>query len=85
MPYTYSGCSKEAKVGAILNWLRYNAFKIHSNFTWTAAGDKNCSDKVLDEFEKYFRPTHNKYHSWYTLGKSIQVNLKANQNLWLAL
>ena len=29
---TYSGNIKEAKVGAIFNWLRDNAYEIHSNF-----------------------------------------------------
>ena len=29
---TYSGNSKEAKVGSILNWLRDSAYEIHSNF-----------------------------------------------------
>ena len=60
---TYSGNPKGAKVGTILNWLRDNAYEIHSNFNWTTPTDKDDPDKVLDEFEKYFKPAHNKYHS----------------------
>ena len=59
---------KEANIGAILNWLGDNAYEIHSNFNWATSADKDDPDKVLDEFEKYFKPAYNKYHSWYTLG-----------------
>ena len=31
---TYNGDPKEAKVGAILNWLGDNTHEIHSNFNW---------------------------------------------------
>ena len=36
----YSGNTKEAKVGAILDWLRDNAYEIHSNFNWATPTDK---------------------------------------------
>ena len=32
--------TKEAKVSAILNWLRDNAYEIHSNFNSAAPADK---------------------------------------------
>ena len=60
---TYSGNPNEAKVGAILNWLRDNAYEIQFNFNWVTLTDKDDPFKVLDEFEKYFKPAHNKYHS----------------------
>ena len=78
----YSGNPKEAKVGAILNWLRDNANEIYSNFNWATPADKDDPDKVLDEFEKYFEPAHNKYHSWYTWVLFIQVNLRVSLNSW---
>ena len=45
---TCSGNPKEAKVGAILNWLGDNAYEINSNFNWTTPADKDDLDKVLD-------------------------------------
>ena len=62
---TYSANPNETKVGAVLNWLGDSAYEIHSNFNWATTTDKDDPDKVLDAFEAYFRPVHNKFHSWY--------------------
>ena len=77
---TYSGNPKEVKVGAILNWLSGNAYEINSNINWVTPADKDDPNKVLDEFEKYFKPAQNKYHSWYTLG--TQANSRVSLNSW---
>ena len=75
---TYRGHSKEVKVGAILNWLGDGAYayEIHSNFNWATPPDKDSPNKVLDKFEKYFKPAHNKYHTWYTLGTIYSSQFK---------
>ena len=77
--------TKEAKVGAILNWLRDSAYKIHSNFNWTTPADKDDPDKVLDDFEKYFKLSHNKYHSWYTLGTTYSSQFKGQSEFMVKL
>ena len=82
---TYSGNPTEAKVGAILNWLGDNAYEIHSNFNWVTPADKDNPDKVLDEFEKYFKPGHNKYHSWYTLGTIYSRQFKGQSEFMVKL
>ena len=82
---TSSGNPKEAKVGAILNWLRENAYGIHSNFIWATPADKDDPDKVLDELEKYFKPAHNKYHSWYTLGTIYSSQFKGQSEFMVKL
>ena len=82
---TCSAYTKEAKVGAILNWLRDNAYEIHSNFNWTAPTNKDDPDKVLDEFEKYFKPAHSKYHSWCTLGTIYSSQFKGQSEFMVKL
>ena len=77
--------TKEANVGAILNWLRDNAYEIHSNFNWATSADKDDPDKVLDKFEKHFKPAHNKYHSWYTLGTIYSSQLKGQSEFMVKL
>ena len=74
----------EAKVGAILNWLGDGAFEVHSNFTWIYPGDKDDPDKVLDEFEKYFKPAH-KYHLWYTLSTIYSSQFKSQPEFMVKL
>ena len=82
---TYSAYPKEAKVGAILNLLGDSAYEIHSNFNWATPNDKDDPDKVLDEFEKYFKPAHNKYHSWYTLGTIYSSQFKGQSEFMVKL
>ena len=76
---TYSGNSKEAKVGAILNWLRDSVYEIHSNFNWATPADKDDPNKVSD------KPTHNKYHSWYTLGTIYSIQFKGQSEFMAKL
>ena len=47
--------------------------------------DKDNSDKVLDEFEKYFMPAHNKYHSWYKLGTIYSSQFKGQSEFMVNL
>ena len=32
---------------------------------------------MLEEFEKYFKPAHNKYHTWYQLGSIYSSPFKS--------
>ena len=81
----YSANPKEAKVGTILNWFKDSAYEIHSNFNWATPTDKDDPDKVSDEFEKYFKPAHNKYHSWYTLGTIYSSQFKGQSEFMVKL
>ena len=65
---TYKNNPKDAKVGAILNLMGDLAFEIYNNFVWTNPDDKKDHTKVLKQFEDYFKPSQNIYHSWYMLG-----------------
>ena len=47
--------------------------------------DKDDPDKVMDEFEKYFKPAHNKYHSWYTLGTIYSSQFKGQSEFMVKL
>ena len=47
--------------------------------------DKDDPDKVLDKFEKYFKPAHNKYHSWYTLGTIYSSQFKGQSEFMVKL
>ena len=47
---------KDAKVGAILNWMGDSAFEIYNNFVWTNPDDKKDHTKVLKQFKDYFKP-----------------------------
>ena len=79
---TYSGNSKEAKVSAILDWLRDSAYEIHSNLNWATPAYKNNPDKVLDEL----RNISNQHITNITLGthwlQFTQANLGVNLNSW---
>ena len=59
---TYRNNSNEAKVEAILNWMGDSAYKVYNNFVWGLPADKNDPDKVLTQFENYFKPAQNVYH-----------------------
>ena len=65
---TYKSNPKDAKLGAILNWMGDYAFEIYNYFVWTNPDDKKDHTKVLKQFEDYFKPTENHYHCWYMLG-----------------
>ena len=57
-----------SKACAILNWLGDNAYEIYEHLHRATADDKDDPEKVLEAFEKYFKPEQNQFHSWYTLG-----------------
>ena len=60
----------KSQVGAILNWMGDSAFEVYSNFVWELPADKNNPEKVLTQFENYFKPAQNVYHCWYKTASS---------------
>ena len=65
---TYKNNSNNAKVGVILNWMGDSALKVYNNFVWGFPADKGNPNKVLTQFENYFKPAQNVYHCLYMLG-----------------
>ena len=53
----YKNNSNDAKVGAILNWMGDSAFEVYNNLVWGLPADKDDPNKVLTQFENYFKPT----------------------------
>ena len=82
---TYKKNPKDAKVGAILNWMGDSAFKIYNNFVWTNADDKKDHTKVLKQFEDYFKPAQNIYHCWYMLGGLYSSQFKTQSDFRIRL
>ena len=68
---------KAAEVSAILNWwgIMHALYEIYEHIHW-ATDDKEELEKVLEAFEKYFKPEQNQFHSWYTLGSIYSSQFK---------
>ena len=64
-----------------MDWLGDNVSEIHSNFNWATPTDKNDPDK----FEKYFKPAHNKYDPWYTLGTTYSGQFQGQSEFMVKL
>ena len=69
-----------SKVCAILNWLGDNAYEIYEHLHWVTVDDKDDPEKVLEAFEKYFKPEQNQSHSWYILGSVYSGQFKCQHN-----
>ena len=82
--FAFKGMYKEndtaSKVCAILNWLGDNAYEIYKHLHWAIADDKDDPEKVLEAFEKYFKPEQNQFHSWYMLGSVYSGQFKCQHN-----
>ena len=76
---------KDAKVGAILNWMGNYVFEIHNNFMWTNPDDKKDHTKVLKQFEDNFKPAENIYHCWYMLGGLYSSQFKTQSDFMMRL
>ena len=74
----YEKCSNNVKCGSILNWLGIEAYPIYDNLPIMDA-QKQDPEQLLAVFEKYFKPEHNVFQSWYTLG-SIYSNAFKTQS-----
>ena len=87
--FAFKGQFKESdaasKVCVILNWLGDNAYKIYEHLHWAADDDKNDLEKVLKAFESYFKPEHNQFHSWYSLGSIYSSQFKCQHDFLMRL
>ena len=63
----YEKCSDSIKCGSILYWLGVKAYPVYDNLSINE-DDKKDPSKLLDAFERYFKPEWNVFQSWYTLG-----------------
>ena len=54
----YEKCSDSIKCGSILNWLGVKAYPIYDNLSINE-DDKKDPSKLLDAFERYFKPEQN--------------------------
>ena len=82
---TYKNNPKDAKVGAILNWMGNSAFEIYNNFVWTNPDDKKDHNKVLKQFEDYFKPAQKIYHCWYMLDGLYSSQFKTQSDFMIQL
>ena len=82
---TYKNNPKDAKVGTILNWIGDSAFEIYNNFMWTNPDSKKDHIEVLKQFEDYFRPAQNHFHSWYMLGGLYSAQFKCQSDFMIKL
>ena len=68
-------CSDSIKCGSIFNWLGVEAYPTYDNLSINE-DDKKDPSKLLDAFERYFKPDRNVLQSWYALGSICHVRPK---------
>ena len=80
MEFTFKGqyekSSDSMKCGSILNWFGVEAYPIYGNLSINEDDKKNLS-KLLDTFERYFKPEWNVFQSWYALGSIYSSAFKS--------
>ena len=76
----YEKCSDSIKCGSILNWLGVEAYPIYN--LSINEDDKKDLSKLLDAFERYFKPERNVFQSWYTLGSIYSSAFKTQLELY---
>ena len=81
----YKNNSNDAKVGVILNWMGDSAFEVYNNFVWGSPADKDDPNKVLTQFENYFKLAQNVYHCWYMLGELYSSQFKSQSDFMIRL
>ena len=74
----YEKCSNNVKCDSVLNWLGIEAYPIYDNLP-IMDEQKQDPEQLLTAFEKYFKPEHNVFQSWCTLG-SIYSNAFKTQS-----
>ena len=75
----YEKCSDSIKCGSILNWLGVEAYPIYDNLSINE-DDKKDPSKLLDAFERYFKPEWNVFQSWYALDLYTAVHSRLSRN-----
>ena len=78
--FAFKGMYKDndaaSKVCAILNWLGDNTYEIYKHLHWAAADDKDDPEKVLEAFEKYFKPEQNQFHGQFKCQHNFLTRLR---------
>ena len=62
-----------------------SAFEVYNNFVWGLSAYKNNPDRVLTQFENYFKLAQNVYHCWYMLGRLYSSQFKSQSNFMIRL
>ena len=81
---TYKNNSNDAKVGVLLNWMGDYAFEVYNNFVWSSPADKDDPNKVLTQFENYFKPVQNVLYM-YMLRGLYSSQFKSQSNFMIRL
>ena len=63
----YEKYPNSVKCGSILNWLGIEAYTVYKKLSITE-DNKQDPSKLLEAFEKYFKPECNIFQSWYACG-----------------
>ena len=66
----FSDLSDKQKVEILPNWLGQTAYQLHDEFDYTGASKDKLAD-ILEKFNNYFKPQHNKIHAWYRIGTTF--------------
>ena len=64
-----------------MNWLGIEAHPVYDNLPNTE-DDKKDPSKLLEAFEKYFKPECNIFQSWYALGSKYSGTFKAQSEFY---
>ena len=80
----YEKCPNRIKCGSILNWLGVEAYPIYDNL-FINEEDKKDPTKLLDAFERYFKPERNIFQSWYALGSIYSGAFKTQSEFYYKL
>ena len=71
----YEKCSDSIKYGSILNCLGVKVYPIYDVLSINE-DDKKDPSKLLDAFERYFKPERNVFQSWYALGSICRAIMR---------
>ena len=77
----YEKCPSSVKCGAILNWLGIEAYPDYDNLPITE-DDKQDPSKLLEAFEKYFKPECNIFQSWCAIGSIYSGAFKTQSEFY---
>ena len=77
----YEKCSDSIKCGSILNWPGFEAYPIYDNLPINE-DDKKGPSKLLDAFERYFKPKWIVFQSWYALGSIYSSAFKTQSEFY---
>ena len=62
-----------------------STFEVYNNFVWGLPAFKNDPDKVLTQFENYFKLAQNVYYCWYMLRGLYSSQFKSQSDFMIRL